>query len=148
MNKGEDPNTPIISDNNSSADNSDGMFSIHHDDEPVDESNEVDQSYVESADDADGNSDSAEAAEEPTETDNDAEPRDIFAKDEPETQPSQEPAPEPKPIPEATAVATPVAESAQNKPDHLSYAQRRSGGMRYFSNNAATPEFFNSAMAA
>lgn len=63
MNEGEDPNNPIISDNNSSADNSDGMFSIHHDDELVDESNEVDQSYV-AANDADGNSDSTEATEE------------------------------------------------------------------------------------
>ena len=149
MNEGEDPNTPIISDNNSSADNSDGMFSIHHDDEPVDESNEVDQSYVESANDADDNSDSTEATEEPTEADDDTEPRDIFAEDEPETQPSQEPEPEPEPMPEATAEPSLGGENAQNKPDHLSYAQRRSGGMRDFSNNnVATPEFFNSAMAA
>ncbi|MCR5572296.1 MAG: hypothetical protein K6F57_00780 [Candidatus Saccharibacteria bacterium] len=35
MNEGEDPNTPIISDNNSLADNSDSMFSIRHDDEPL-----------------------------------------------------------------------------------------------------------------
>lgn len=161
MNEGEDPNTPITSGDNPPADNSDGMFSIHHGSEPTDESNEVDLGAVEPDDSSDNenpddnepadnedpgdnepadNSDDEPIAETPSPTpnfDNDAEPQDIFGYDNNNNDTSSDPAPT------APAAAPPVGV------EHKSYAQRRSGGMRDFSsNNAQTPDFFNNAMAA
>ena len=147
MNEGEDPETPIIPDDNQSADNSDGVFSIRHDEDPADEPaaepmDVSDQQDI--ADDVPVGDNSAPVSN----FDNDAEPRDIFGGDEPAAAP--EPEPTPIPAPETTPV-TPVNNMnvSQNKPERASYSQRRSGGRRDFSNNAAqTPDFFSNAMAA
>ena len=147
MNEGEDPETPIIPDDNQSADNSDGVFSIRHGEDPADESaaepmDVSDQQDI--ADDVPADDNSAPVSD----FDNDAEPRDIFGGDEPATAPEPEPTPIPAP---ETAPVTPTnnTNASQNKPEHASYSQRRSGGRRDFSNNAAqTPDFFSNAMAA
>lgn len=148
MNEGEDPETPIIPDDNQSADNSDGVFSIRHDEDSADESaaepmDVSDQQDI--ADDVPADDNSAPVSD----FDNDAEPRDIFGGDEPATTPEPEPTPIPAP---ETAPVTPdnSMNVSQNKPEHASYSQRRSGGRRDFSNNNAsqTPDFFSNAMAA
>ena len=128
MNEGEDPKAPDTSDApmNDSEQGSDGVFSISHD-SPVEEPEEGNAAPVE-----------------------DAEPQDIFAAEESEAAPASS---EPEDSPMQPAAQNPL--TSNPNPSGQSYAQRRSGGRRDFSNmnnqsaqSSQAPQFFNDAMIA